>query len=291
MISTPAYSICLRFACIALSIPLLTACAGVTRTALKPEITANIHSVKSQLFIPADELIVRAKPSNISPAMGYGLLPALIDASISSSRQTELEAVSNPYYAKTDQIDFRSTFMTAFNGAIAEQKTLPAISPSMSTRGISNSALTAYKAELHAGEAFLGIRIWYEFSTDLRNVMVSATALLAGKEGQEPLYKNSYTYVSAPVDSVNPLTAWSDKDGQALQKVYIDSGKEIARLMQQDLAGPANETLFAELAKQEKVQFTLATAMPMVIKGFTIEQSTQRKTIRAESGELFSLSK
>ena len=92
----------LRIASFSLSLAvLLSGCAGVNRVALNKA----PQKTETRLIIPSDEIIVRSEPSNISAAMGGGLIPALIDASITASRQTKLEEVSNPFYTETSDID------------------------------------------------------------------------------------------------------------------------------------------------------------------------------------------
>lgn len=268
---------------------LLTGCAGVTRTALSPQVASNIASVNSKLSIPADEVIVRAKPSNISAAMGYGLIPALIDGSISASRQSELEVLSSAFYAKVDQIDFRSTFGNAFRTSIDKQKSLSNLKISTSTKGLSRTTVDAYKSDLKADEAFLGIRIWYEFSPDLRNIVIAADTQLSTKSASEPVYKNSFVYISAPVDNANPLAAWALNDGEALSKIFAESGDEIAKMMQQDLSGPANDILFANLATNEKIQYKPPFFIPMQINGFITDKAEHRQVIRADSGVIYSI--
>lgn len=268
---------------------LLAGCAGTTRVPLNQEASARLSRVDSVVLIPADEIIVRAKPSSVSLALGGGLIPALIDASITSSRQTELEAIANPFYAGAENIEFRTLFNDSFKGMIQEQKLLPNLNVTVSTTGLSRTALESRRTSLKPGEAFLGLRIWYEFTPDTRSVLVSAGSVLVTADSKDPIFKNTYLYVSQPIEGPNPLTAWADNQGQALAAVFAESGKAIGRLLEQDLAGPNNETLFASLAEQEKVKFTMPTFMPITISGFVVEKTAERRIIRAASGELLSV--
>jgi hypothetical protein len=284
----PSY---IRTTALLLALGLLAGCAGVTRVPLDKNASAKFNRVESDILIPADELIVRAKPSNLTGALGGGLIPALIDASVTSSRQTELEVVANPFYEKTDALDFRSLFSESFKASFNDQTSLPNLNISVSSRGLSKTAVEERRAKLKPDEAFMGMRIWYEFTPDTRSVVVGAGTLIAAPGGAENSYKNSFIYISKPLESAHPLEAWAENDGKALAAVFTESAKEIAHMLKQDLQAPDNEALFASLAQQEKIKFTIPSFMPVTISGFLTEQTEQRKIIRAESGELFSVSK
>ncbi len=273
------------------SMLLLTACAGVTRIPLDKGTSANLTKVDSRIMIPADEIIVRAKASNISAAMGGGLIPALIDGAITKSRQTELEKIANPFYEKVDSIDFRTVFSDTFKLNISDQTSLPAVNLSVSTRGFSKSALAEKKAKLPAGEGFMGVRIWYEFTSDLRSILVAADTWLVTNDKADYTYKNSFVYLSKPVDEANPLGAWSDNNGKALNDVFAESGKQIAMMLKQDLEAPTNEVIFASLAKQEKTKVIVPTYPLLGGDGYLLEQSDQRKIVRLESGIVYSVPK
>lgn len=274
-----------------ISIGLLTGCAGVTRVPLDKNVSASLTRVDSNLLIPADELIVRAKPSNITAAMGGGLIPALIDASITSSRQTELEAIANPFYEQTDSLDFRTLFGNSFKASLAEQSTLPNLNISVSSRGLSKTTLEEIKSKLSPGEAYLGLRIWYEFTADTRTVIVAAGTQMAIGGKPDSVYKNTFFYTSKPMPGDNPLAAWSEDHAKAVADVFTESAKEIATMLREDLDAPPNEALFASLASNEKVKVTIPTFIPMVVNGYLVDQNEQRKIIRSESGELFSAPK
>lgn len=280
----------IRFFTVLLSLGLLTGCV-TTRVPLDKETSAKITSVETRLIIPADEIIVRANPSNLAAASGGGLLFALIDSAVSKSRQTELEAIANPFYDKVDSIDFRTLFSDAFIATISDQKSLQGLTTSVSTRGLSKVALDAKRAKLNPGEAFLGLRIRYEFTLDLRSVIVVADTGLVTKDKPDFTYKNSLLYLSKPMEGANPLDAWSANNGQALVEALTEGAKEIARMLKRDLDAPSNELIFAEFSKQAKSRVEIPTYPILSSNGFLVEENTLRKTVRAESGALYSVPK
>jgi hypothetical protein len=266
----------------------LSGCSTVARTSLPPQASANITSTKVVLSIPSDEIIVRAEPSNISPAVGYGLIPALIDGAISASRQSALENLSSSFYDKTKQVDFRAIFGQAFNQEFKQQVTLKNMEISMSTRGVSSAMKDANKATLTNDNAFMTIRIAYEFSPNLRQIVVGADTALFNKNAPEPIYKNSFMFVSAPVSEAAPLEAWAANNGELLSQAFTQSGVELGRLLQQDLSAPANEAVFSSVAAKEKVTYTAPAFFPWVFKGNITEKSANRQVIRADTGALLS---
>ena len=260
----------------------------MARTGLPPESAANIAATKAVLSIPSDEIIVRAPPSNISQAMGYGLIPALIDGAISASRQSALENLSASFYDKTRQVDFRTSFSQTFNQEFKQQVTLKNVDISMSTRGASPSMRDENKALLSSDNAFMTIRISYEFSPNLRNIIVAADTALINKNATEPIYKNSFMFVSAPVSETAPLEAWAANNGELLSQAFTQSGTELGKLLIQDLSEPANEAVFASVAAKEKVTYTVPAFFPWIIKGNVTEKTANRQIIRADTGALLS---
>lgn len=269
----------------------LTGCAGVTRVPLDKDATAGVQNIDSKLLITADEIIVRAQPSNISLAMGGGLIPALIDASVTKSRQTALEAIATPFYEKADDIDFRTVFSDSFKAVMANQKALPPMHISVSTRGLSFTALDEKRAQLAAEEAYFGLRIRYEFTPDLRSIIVTADTMLIAKPKQEPLYKNSFLYISDAVDAADPLSAWAENNGKALSETFAKGATEIAHMLLHDLSSPPNEQLFASMEQQPKIKTTIPFFMPIPVNGFLVEEKDKRQIIRGQNGALYSVAK
>ncbi|WP_025871964.1 hypothetical protein [Methylobacillus glycogenes] len=265
----------------------LPACTPIARTPLAPQAAANIANVSTKLAIPGDEIIVRAQASNIAATMGYGLLPALIEGSINASRQSELESLSAPFYA-SQQVDFREIFSKSFNAEIKQQNILPPLQFAASATGISKSILAEKKAGLKSDAAFFGLRIWYEFSPSLTQLLVFASAQLINNQAVEPVYKNELVYVSAAVSGDKPLDQWAHNHGEALAQAFADSATVLAKLLKQDLAAPDNATVFSAAAQHAKINYLLPSPMPTAVEGHITEKSDHRQTIRANIGALYS---
>lgn len=278
----------------------LAGCAGVTRVPLEKTASAKLTSVEAKAGIPADEIIVRAAPSKVSMVTGGGLIPALIDASITSSRQTALEKVSGKFYEQVETHDFRSLFGDTFKASLGNPSVLPNLNVQVSSRGISRGEIDERRKMLKAGEAFLGVRLWYEFTTDARSLLVAANVQLIERDKTEPIYTNSFLYTSAAVADSEPLEGWARNQGAALAAAYRESGKEIAHMLKMDIEGPSNEALTAENAKRTKAKvhipfygpFLMApngALMALSTEGFLIEKKDQRQIVRSEGGALYSV--
>lgn len=282
-------------------IVLLTGCAGISRVPLDRAASANLTRVEGKAGIPADEIIVRAAPSNVSMATGGGLIPALIDASISGSRQSALEKASAKFYEQTESHDFRGLFGETFTSSLGNPSALPNLKLFVSSRGISQGEIDERRKTLKPGEAFLGLRVWYEFTTDARSLLVAANVQLIAPDKTVPVYTNSFLYTSAPIGDSEPLEGWAKDRGAALATAYRESGKEIAYMLKMDIEGPPNEALTAENAKKPRAKVHIpfygpylmapnGALVPLTTEGFIVEKNDLRQIVRAEGGALYSVS-
>ena len=144
------------------------------------------------------------------------------------------------------------------------------------------------------------MRIWYEFTSDGRSLLVAANVQLIGPEKPEPVYSNSFMYTSAPVAESEPLAAWAREQGSALAAAYREGGKEIAYMLKMDIEGSSNEALAAENAKRPRAKVHIPFYGPFLMsangalvafsaEGFLVEKNDQRQIVRAEGGALYSV--
>lgn len=262
--------------------------------------STRLKSVEGKVGIPADEVIVRAAPSNVSVVTGGGLIPALIDASISSSRQNALEKLSAKFYEQIESHDYRKIFSDAFISSLGKSAVLPNLKLVVSSRGISKDEIAERRKALKQGEAFLGLRIWHEFTTDARLLLVAANVQLIAPEIPEPIYTNSFLYTSVPVVGSQPLEAWAKDQGSALVAAYGEGGKEIAYMLKMDIEGSSNEALAAENAMKPRAKIHIpfygpylmapnGALVPLTTEGFLVEKNDRRQIVRAEGGALYSV--
>lgn len=278
----------------------LTGCAGVSRVPLDKSAVARVSFVEAKLGIPTDEIIVRSEPSKVSAVTGGGAIPALIDANISRTRQAALGKITDSFYEQIESHDFRSTFGEALKKTLGDQSSLPDLRLLVSSRGISKAEIDERRKALKAGEAFLGVRVWYELSLDARSLVVVANAQLIAPNKADLAYANSFIYASTPITDANPLEAWGRSQGSALAAAYLESAKEIGYMMKMDMAGASNEVLSAENTKRPKAKvqipffapFLLASnggLVPFSADGFLVEKSDRRQIVRVAGGALYSI--
>lgn len=278
----------------------LTGCAGISRIPLDRASTARLTAVEGRLGIPADEVIVRAAPSGVSAATGGGLIPALIDASVSGSRQSAVEKDAGKFYEQVEAHDFRTIFGDALRSSLGTPAGLPSLKLTVSSRGFSKSEIDERRKALGPGEGFMGMRIWYEFTLDGRALFVAANVQLITSGSPTPTYANSFLYTSKPVTGPIALEAWSSDGGRALADAYREGGIEIARMIRMDIVGGSNEVLATENSKRQKAKvqipfygpFLMAAngaLVPLTTDGFLVEKDAGRQIVRAEGGALYSV--
>lgn len=74
----------------------------------------------------------------------------------------------------------------------------------------------------------MGMRIHYEFTPDLRSLIVVALPQVITAQSDTPIYANAFIYNSAQVSAETPLEDWARDQGKALADVFRESGSEIA---------------------------------------------------------------
>ena len=96
----------------------LSACASASRVALAPETRAQLGQVKTLACFDQQEMNASITPSNIAQFTGGGLIPALIDAGINSSRAKRAEAAVAPIRDALIGFDVSAEFNAALTQAL-----------------------------------------------------------------------------------------------------------------------------------------------------------------------------
>lgn len=289
---------------LAVILSILSGCGTLNRVGLQKDSIPK--SSEARLIIPQDEIIIRSKPSNISTALGGGLIPALIDASITKSRQTELEKISTPFYNETAGIDLRTIFFEEFKTAFELQKTLPDTKLVVTSRALSKGTMKDLQSKLSPDDSLMAIRIWHEFSSDAKKVIVIAGAYMGQSAKEDPVYRNMIFYLSKSAEvgeGDSPFVYWSENKGERLKQVYSSSASIVAKLLVEDLASSSNEEIKATHSDKEKTkvaippfnQQVMFTPLNGIVRlsesGYVMAEDDTKKIIRGDSGVMYWIEK
>lgn len=267
---------------------MLSGCAApLTHVALDSNTAAKISDVKVRSQIWQDEVIVRAQASNVAASLGGGLIAALIDSSISESRQGKAQSVIEPFYDSVDDVDFRQQFWTALDEALKDKKFALKVSAVEKSPALLTSAeLKARREALSSSQGLMTVGVGYDFSHDFRyfNIVVGVD-LFRGTQDTSA-YTNIFTYQSAAVGAGGDasMTSWSESKGQRYRDAIKEGIAEVFKMLALDL--PANGA--PATGPAQNFSFFTSPA-PMPINGPVLDQQKNRVVVRHSNGRVFSL--
>jgi hypothetical protein len=115
----------LQFICIILVIFFLQACAtGAKRTLLKQTERESIKSVRLYNLVVQDEVKPAIEISNVTGAMGGGLIAAFVGSSINKGRSATSQDIIEPLYNTIDNLDYRKMLAQEINPSVSSIFTL-----------------------------------------------------------------------------------------------------------------------------------------------------------------------
>lgn len=155
---------------------LAAGCATTQRVALTPPARANLGAVTTAVSLEQPEIGADINESNITAATGGGLLFAIIDAGINTSRAKKAEKAASEI--RKALMDYDAT--VAVRGALEAQKENLALA-SMTTESWApavNSKVIETKLKKAKGDAVLLISIDQRLSPDFSKIQINARIAL-----------------------------------------------------------------------------------------------------------------
>jgi len=271
----------------------LVGCAAPQYIPLSPEAAAKIKTVKARSMVVQDEVIAKADPSLVSAAMGGGLIPALIDASITRARQERLQTAMEAFYATVEDYDFRAEYWPQLTKVLQEDYALKVVNIVTTPRTLSLKERQNITSSLKPDEGYLWLQTDYYLSTDLRSLNVSTYANLLAKDQQFPVYKNRVTYQSAPVpdSGEQAAKAWATDNGKPFYDKLREGIRETLAMLSLDIkpVKPAPATSTKSNQVTVKYNFGEGAGSRKSMQGTLIERRGDRYVIRDAVGHLYSV--
>ena len=265
----------------------LAGCAAPTRIPLDAAARDKLAQVRVVHALAQDEIVVRAPAAGASAAMGGGLIAAIIDSKIGEVRQNELQGTLAPFYASVDDFNFRSLFAGSLESSLREEKTLRFGAIEHAAQNLLHAEAEAQRKALPEGQGLMLGTTSYTFSPDFSRLSVATQVQLNQSGKEDPVFKNTYFYQSAPVGAggAASLTLWADKDGARYREAARESVVQILRMLRMDLAAGA-----ADAAPGPQLALTaLGTPVNVAVKGPVLEDGANRAIVRHTDGSLYSL--
>lgn len=273
---------------------LSTGCAGTQHISISPSVVEEIHSLKVVSVIPQSQPEAHVQQATSGGAM-FGLIGALVDAGVTSSRKSETDDLLLTLRAHCKDLDFREMFWseidTVLNAAEwpAEYE-LTRVVESVEGRDLEEAIASNDK------DGLLLLNTEYFLTPSVNVLVLRTTVELYRKNVKKKEYLGKYGYFS---DEIIPYEMEDKKrkaadlwaaDQGAKFKEYIRRGVlETARMIRYDLIEGKTE----EHAGGRKYKFTYedpdGLTKPKTLKGHLITQESGRAFFRGEKGNLVSM--
>ena len=244
----------IHLAVMALSVAYFSGCAPLPYNHLEQDAHAFINETDVVLAVPQEEIYGDIESSNLTAAAGGGLLFALIDAMVESSRASNAEEAVTPVRDKLLDYDYAQVLAEEINNQIQTIEWLSA--DDVQLERSTNDTWVTDKVSSSSASAILLMTARYHLTPNLDSVetMVSlrmypnSNSLEEYKEkqdvdkdvisGTDNIYRNDLTastvLFSGSTKDANRLSLESD-DGTKLKDALDKNAKKIARMIYQDL--------------------------------------------------------
>ncbi|HWV15293.1 MAG TPA: hypothetical protein VN030_07655 [Cellvibrio sp.] len=275
---------------------LLQGCAvGQQRTFLSQAERENIKRVELYNLVIQDEVRPAVEISNVSGAMGGGLIPALIDSSINKGRSVSAQDIIEPLYLATDSLDYRALLAKEVNTSTSSIYTLKEKKDLAEARLLSDPELKEKIKQLSDGEYLLYISSFYglmenskSFNSETVAMVFKKPAASASTARPKPIYFNRLNYVSGPVGNggADSIALWAKNNGEAFTKTLNESAYETAQQLKYDL----QNSMEFECGKNVSAEVFGFNGVKMKNASVLVEQKSERAIVRnIGNGALYSI--
>ncbi len=259
---------------------------------LEASVQAGLREVAVVSVVAQDEIYLSAASPGVVAGAGGGLIAAMIESQIAKGRQTEIQAIIDPFYAVIDDVDFRKGFWAAVVPELRKLHAGKAVDLKTTAAVMTLAERNARVAALPAGKALMYLSTRYSFTPDFSQLDV-VTSIDLWRGGQaEPAYSNVFNYQSAAVGATGAaaIAQWSRDRGSRYRALLDEGIAETARMLHLDAAHPRIKGVDQRLATDARpVEARKAGPQGPAITGPALAQQPSRVVVRHTDGRLYSL--
>lgn len=268
---------------------------GPQYTPMTPEVRNSIDSVELYNLTIQEEIKPDITLTNVSGALGGGLLAAMIDSSINKGRAADAQETINPFYRVTNDIDYREHSASQFNSLLASEFNINQLKDSGEAVLLSETVLAEKVKKLEANEALLYLSSFYNFADNSKRLSTSTAAFLYTKskkpvEGEpKPTYFNRIYYQSDSVGDggEDSLVKWAENNGALYLKTLQESVQRSAELLIYDLQ-PVLDELCTSRVKADYLSPYFVFIKQ--VEGNLVLKKETGSVIRSKDGALYFIS-
>ncbi len=221
--------------------------SGVTHTPLNPQNAASIKQANLYNLVIQDEIRPAVDISNVSGALGGGLIGAVIDSSINKSRNRSAQEVMAGFYGATDDFDFRQLQSADLNSAVASVLPLKVKEAPAEFILLNNTEQNKRIAALGEGEAMVYTSTFYSFVDQSREFVTESVVFIYTKPAKpsknpKPIYFNRFVYVSGTkgTGGDTSIAQWSENNAKAFREEMAKSTSAIGEMIAMDIKSHTN---------------------------------------------------
>lgn len=274
---------------------LLGACATPVpmRSSLTPEQRGKITELTAQVIVVQDEVIAAVQPSNVSAALGGGLIGAIIDSKVTNSRVNESQLALGPFYAAIEDVDYRKEFKESLERGLSSYP-IKVGKFNTTPRGLTDAKLLQLRNDLQAGQALLIISPHYTLSMDFRSFDAESVVTIWLKpepsDSNRPSQRGVLHYQSQAIGPGGKasLAMWSAQDAATFREVLRESIAETVRMVMLDIDTQATSASAAPAANLKSFAYNVGNSMGQ-IKGQVLKASAGRAILLGADQKLYSL--
>lgn len=276
----------------ALSVALLLGgCAAPMRASLTPEQRGKITELTAHVVVVQDEVIADVQASNVSAALGGGLIGAMIDSKVTNDRVKASQQSLGPFYAAIEDVDYRKEFNDSIKSGLSGYA-LKVGQFTTTPRALSNDKLAHLRKNLQPGQALLVVMPRYTLTMDFRNFDSESVVTIwlrpDASDSNTPSQRGVLRYQSAPLGAggTDSLTQWGAQNAAAFRDKMRESIAETVRMVMLDIDVAS---MTSEQAKDLK-SFPFNTgAGKGEIKGKVLKTGNGRAILLGNDQKLYSL--
>lgn len=278
-----------------LTIALLgSGCTSTHRTAYVPNAAAPLGETQALVAAAHPEIEADINESNITAFTGGGLIFALVDAGINTSRSKKAVNRITPLRdALADHeaaVEFADALRSAFEpGAPLLLKTVDPIAP------LSPKELAGKAADMQA-DAVLLLSLQYRLDAGCSRIETQVEARMATPKSAKPLYRNLFaTYRDLPTDARGDqdsnIALWAADNGALARSALQAAFAELARMVVFDLPRGVEANQVARAAWDASAPAPRAPGFPpnLMMRGQKVSEDETRMWVRLSTGELSSV--
>lgn len=276
--------------CVLLAI-LLQACVTVPQyTPMTADTQQAIQTLEVYNVVVQDEVRPAVETSNVTGAMGGGLIAAAIDSSINDSRANSARDLTDQFYISTEDVDYRMLLAQALNPVFANYKHMNP-RESAEVLAMQDKQIKQKVASLKQGEAFMFLTTFYAFVDEFKLLQTRTTAYLyVGNGGQmdyqKASYKNDFLYQSPTVGAggASSIALWSADNGALFRQQLTYSLQSLQSNMRYDMQPLGKEPCLNTM--------TFAYPTPigeLNLTGNTVKTAGDNSVLRTKDGALYTL--